>query len=237
MKKRHELRLIGITYNQIESGVYAVILEEVKGDRRIPIVIGYPEAQAIECKLQEVRTPRPLTHDLIKNIMDVFHIELKCVDIHKLSSGVFAADLVIIGSDGELHKIDSRSSDAIALAIRTGAPIYTTADVLDECGFRPKGRSAAADTITSASAESLLRASLDEYSADSSIESFDALERLIVSDEVSEDGNTDAEILDFLANYSDKEIENQISKFAAEEKYEVAARLKALIRKRNNTEK
>ncbi|MDE5924770.1 MAG: bifunctional nuclease family protein, partial [Muribaculaceae bacterium] len=67
MKKRHRLLLIGITYNQIESGVYAVILEEENGDRRIPIVIGYAEAQAIECKLQEVKTPRPLSHDLMKS--------------------------------------------------------------------------------------------------------------------------------------------------------------------------
>lgn len=142
MKKRHQLKLIGITYNQIESGVYAVILEEVDGLRRIPIIIGYPEAQSIECRLQQVTPPRPLTHDLIKNMMETFNLKLSCIDIHKLPSGVFAANLVMEGPQGELCKIDARSSDALALAVRTGSPIYTTADVLEEAGFLPsKNRS------------------------------------------------------------------------------------------------
>ena len=229
MKKRHELRLVGITYNQIESGVYAVILEEVKGDRRIPIVIGYPEAQAIECKLQEVRTPRPLTHDLMKAMMDNFHLILRCVDIRKLPTGVFAADLVMEGPDGELHKIDARSSDAIAIAIRTGAPIYTTAEVLEESGFRPKTRPVAKDEKSLAeSAESLLEKSLAEATPAVQIESFEALESIIDSDA----DDSDDDIMEFLANYTDKEIESQISRFAAEEKYEVAARLKTLLSKR-----
>lgn len=139
MKQRHELRIVGITYNQIESGVYAVILQEADGIRRIPIIIGYPEAQAIECKLQEVMTPRPLTHDLICRILDSFGLVLSCVEIHKLPNGVFAADLIMEGSDGTLHRIDSRSSDAIAIAIRTGSPIYTSEEVLEESGFTPRG--------------------------------------------------------------------------------------------------
>lgn len=134
------LKLIGITYNQIESGVYAVILEEASGDRRIPIIIGFPEAQAIECKLQEIVTPRPLTHDLIVNIMTSFGISLQEVNIYRMASGVFAAELVLL-HNGYMHVVDSRSSDAIALAIRTGAPIYTSASVLDEVGFEPGGSS------------------------------------------------------------------------------------------------
>lgn len=130
------LTLIGITYNQIESGVYAVILREAGGTRRIPIIIGFPEAQAIECKLQEIVTPRPLTHDLMVNIMSSFGIYLIEVDIRRLPSGVFAAELVF-DHNGSRHVVDSRSSDAIALAIRVGAPIYTTAKVLDEVGFEP----------------------------------------------------------------------------------------------------
>jgi len=135
--ERHRLELVGITFNQIESGVYAVILREADGDRRIPIIIGYPEAQAIECKLQEVATPRPLTHDMIVNFMTAFGISLKEIEIKKLSNGVFAADLIF--SDGENTRIvDSRSSDGIALAIRCGAPIYTSEDVLREAGFLPE---------------------------------------------------------------------------------------------------
>ena len=92
------LELIGITYNQIESGVYAVILQQAGGTRRIPIIIGYSEAQAIECKLQEVRTPRPLTHDLMASILSEFGITLREIVIYRLDSGVFAAELVL--SDG-----------------------------------------------------------------------------------------------------------------------------------------
>ncbi len=126
--------MIGITYTQIESGVYALVLEAEGTDRRIPIIIGAPEAQAIECKLQNVVTPRPLTHDMITNLLDAFHLQLKEIEIRKLPTGVFAADLVM--TDGiEERRIDSRSSDAVALAIRVGAPIYTSAEVLREAGF------------------------------------------------------------------------------------------------------
>lgn len=133
------LNLVGITYNQIESGVYAVILQQAGGTRRIPIIIGFPEAQAIECKLQEVITPRPLTHDLMVNVMSSFGISLHEVNIYKLPNGVFAAELVL-GNGEVTHTVDSRSSDAIALAIRVGAPIYTTTEVLDEAGFEPGDR-------------------------------------------------------------------------------------------------
>lgn len=135
---KYRLELIGITYNQIESGVYAVILQEVGSRRRIPIIIGYPEAQAIECKLQEVVTPRPLTHDMMMTFMSEFGIRLKEIIIHRLPTGVFAADMIF--TDGlNTHTVDARSSDAIALAIRSDAPIYTTAEVLDEAGFEPGG--------------------------------------------------------------------------------------------------
>lgn len=136
MDKKYKLELVGITYNQIESGVYALVLQQEGASRRIPIIIGYPEAQAIECKLQEVQTPRPLTHDLMVSVLSSFGIELLEIDIKKLENGVFGADLVF--SDGsQSHVIDARSSDAIALAIRTGAPIYTSEDVLIEAGFEP----------------------------------------------------------------------------------------------------
>lgn len=135
--ERHKLELVGITYNQIESGVYAVILRESEGERRIPIIIGYPEAQAIECKLQDVVTPRPLTHDMMINFMTAFGVSLKEIEIKRLPNGVFAADLIF--SDGENTRIvDARSSDGIALAIRAGAPIYTSEELLSEAGFLPE---------------------------------------------------------------------------------------------------
>lgn len=232
MKKRHRLKLVGITYNQIESGVYAVILEEVDGVRRIPIVIGYAEAQAIECKLQEVKTPRPLTHDLMKTLLDSFALRLHAVEIYKLPSGVFAADLLVEGPDGELKRIDSRSSDALALALRTDSPIYTSSEVLEESGFRPRDFSRAPkqdekeDDVSGIEAADLLRKAVE-------IDSFDSIEDAIACEALS--GNdADEEILDFLSNYSDLEIEKQISEFAAAEKYEIAARLKALLRRRKD---
>ncbi|MBD5207513.1 MAG: bifunctional nuclease family protein [Bacteroidales bacterium] len=135
--QRHRLELVGITYNQIESGVYAVVLREADGDRRIPIIVGFPEAQAIECKLQDVTPPRPLTHDLMVSFLQAFGITLREIEIRKLNTGVFTANLIF--SDGEHTRvIDSRSSDGIALAIRAGAPIYTSEEVLREAGFRPE---------------------------------------------------------------------------------------------------
>lgn len=134
MEKKFRLELIGITYNQIETGVYALILQQENSNRRIPIIIGAPEAQAIECKLQDVNPPRPLTHDMTASIINVFGITLKEIEIRRLANGVFAAYLVM--TDGiSIRKIDARSSDAIALAIRVGAPIYTSQSVLDEAGF------------------------------------------------------------------------------------------------------
>lgn len=148
MEKKYRLELIGITYNQIESGVYALILQQVGTTRRIPIIIGFLEAQAIECKLQEVATPRPLTHDTMAASLEAFGISLIRVEIRKLPNGVFAADLVF--SDGKNERIiDSRSSDAVALAIRVGAPIYTSEQVLLEAGFDAKGSSTSSDTESS----------------------------------------------------------------------------------------
>lgn len=155
MEKKYRLELIGITYNQIESGVYAVILQQAGSNRRIPIIIGYPEAQAIECKLQEVVTPRPLTHDMMANFMSAFGISLTEVEIKKLPNGVFAADLHF--TDGENERIvDSRSSDAIALAIRVGAPIYTSERVLEEAGFTPSESKEVKAEPSTEYAESLL---------------------------------------------------------------------------------
>ena len=133
-EKRYRLELIGITYQQVESNVFALILQQEGTNRRIPIFIGYSEAQAIECKLQDVETPRPLTHDTMLNTLSAFGISLLEVEIRQLPNGVFAANLIL--SDGmTTRSVDSRSSDAVALAVRVGAPIYTTESVLKKAGF------------------------------------------------------------------------------------------------------
>ena len=137
MDKKYELELVGITYNQLESGVYALILQQVGASRRIPIIIGNNEAQAIECKLQDVQPPRPMTHDLVVETLKAFGIRLSEIDIKKFSNGVFGADLVF--TDGtQTHVVDARASDAIALSLRTGAPIYTSEDVIIQAGFEPE---------------------------------------------------------------------------------------------------
>ncbi len=132
--KRYQLELLGITYNQIESGVYALILQVKDEPTRIPIVVGYPEAQSIECHLQNIVPPRPITHELMTNIFAEFGLDLLEVEIYILPSGVFGANIVITNG-GETRTIDSRASDAIALAIRFDAPIYCSAEMVEEAGY------------------------------------------------------------------------------------------------------
>lgn len=165
MEKRYKLDLVGITYNQIETGVYALILQESEGERRIPIVIGFPEAQAIQCKLQEVAIPRPLTHDTMVNTLSAFGIDLLEVEIKRMSNGVFSADLIFSNGITE-QVIDSRSSDAVALAIRVGAPIYTTESVLAEAGFyNEENRSVASSpSVSNSKSRERKSANLDSLS-------------------------------------------------------------------------
>lgn len=152
METQYRLKLIGITYNQIESGVYALILQQEGTNRRIPIIIGFPEAQAIECKLQEIKTPRPLTHDIMVNSLKEFGVRLDHVLIKRLPNGVFAADLFL--TDGVNEKIvDARSSDAVALAIRWDAPIFTTEDVIREASFDPSEKKKASPSAPRRSIE------------------------------------------------------------------------------------
>ncbi len=128
------LKVVGITYNQIENGMYAMVLEEADGNRRLPIIIGYNEAQSIECMLQKIKTPRPLTHEFTSEILDSFGIVIESVVIKQLENGIFTAD-VSFRKDDEKRVLDARSSDAIALAMRTDAPIFTFRSLIDKCGI------------------------------------------------------------------------------------------------------
>ncbi|MCI9284561.1 MAG: bifunctional nuclease family protein [Muribaculaceae bacterium] len=131
---RIRLRVLGISYSQLQSGAYALILAQVGGPFRIPVVIGASEAQAIALKMEGVIPPRPLTHDLITSIQQAFGIELREVFIYRFEDGIFYSEITM--SDGERTiEIDSRTSDAIAIAMRCGAPIYTTPEILAETGF------------------------------------------------------------------------------------------------------
>lgn len=133
------LNIKGISYSQTQNGAYALILSEVDGDRKLPIVIGAFEAQSIAIALEkEIKPPRPLTHDLFKNFSDRFEIVVKQVIIHKLVDGVFYSSL-ICERDKIEEIIDARTSDAIALALRFNAPIFTYKNILDKAGIYLKG--------------------------------------------------------------------------------------------------
>ena len=128
------LNIKGISYSQTQSGAYALILSEENGERKLPIVIGAFEAQSIAIALEkDIRPPRPLTHDLFKNFSERFNIVIKQVIIHKLVDGVFYASLICENNNNE-EIIDARTSDAIALALRFSAPIFTYKNILDKAG-------------------------------------------------------------------------------------------------------
>jgi uncharacterized protein len=132
--KRVKLKVMGISYSQTQSGAYALILLEENGERRIPIIIGGFEAQAIVIKLENLDPPRPLTHDLFKKFADEFNISITEVMIYKLEEGVFFSKLVCT-NDVKTYSIDSRTSDAVAIALRFGCPIYITEEILDKAGI------------------------------------------------------------------------------------------------------
>lgn len=130
-----KLTIKGISYSQTQNGAYALILNEVDGERKLPIVIGAFEAQSIAIALEkEIKPPRPLTHDLFKNFADRFEIVVKQVIIHKLVDGVFYSS-IICERDKIEEIIDARTSDAIALALRFNAPIFTYKNILDKAGI------------------------------------------------------------------------------------------------------
>ena len=130
-----ELKIQGISYSDNTSGAFALILDEINGSKKLPIVIGGFEAQAIAIALEKkIKTSRPLTHELFKGFADKFDIKINHILIHKLIDGVFFSNLVC-EKDDEIVKIDSRTSDAIALSLRFDAPIFVDKDILDEAGF------------------------------------------------------------------------------------------------------
>ena len=130
-----KLEIHGISYSENLSGAFALVLNESKGQRKLPVVIGGFEAQAIALALQKnIKTSRPLTHELFKGFADKFKIKLKKVIIHKLVDGVFFSNMVC-EKDGKTVTIDSRTSDAIAMALRFNAPVFTYESILNEVGF------------------------------------------------------------------------------------------------------
>jgi bifunctional DNase/RNase len=128
-----QVDILGLSTNPASGGAYALILKEVSGNRRLPIIIGASEAQSIALEMEGIKPPRPLTHDLLKNIITSFGAELQDIIIDELRDGTFYAKLNI-----DSQMIDSRPSDAIALAVRYGVQIYVASAVMDEASFVPE---------------------------------------------------------------------------------------------------
>ncbi len=204
------LKIKGISYSQTQNGAYALILNEVDGDRKLPIVIGAFEAQSIAIALEkEIKPPRPLTHDLFKNFSDRFEITVKQVIIHKLVDGVFYSS-IICERDGIEEIIDARTSDAIALALRFSAPIFTYKTILDKAGIFLK--------FSSKDKE-------NEENDDS-----------IMVDEILQEGETveiKGSATDAYKELTLEELHQELDKAVASENYEKAAKLRDEISKRN----
>ena len=134
MSKKIRLNILGLSFSQTQDGAYVLILIEEEGERRIPIIIGGTEAQAIAIQLENMKAPRPLTHDLFLSFAQSYNIELTEVLIHRLQEGIFYSKIICKGGD-KIVELDSRTSDAVALALRFDCPIYTTTEVLAKAGI------------------------------------------------------------------------------------------------------
>ena len=199
-----KLTIKGISYSQTQSGAYALVLSEMEGKRTLPIIIGAFEAQSIAIALEkEIRPPRPLTHDLFKTFSERFKITVKQVIIHKLVDGIFFSSL-ICEKDGVEEIIDTRTSDAIAIAIRFLAPIYTYENILDKAGIYLK---------------------VEEEIAIKEILEPEAIHVTIDQAESSSSSN--------FSKYSIQELHDQLKEAVENENYEKAAKIRDEISKRS----
>ena len=134
MEDRVKLYVLGLSYNQLQSGAFALLLAEEGGPYRIPVVIGAAEAQSIAIRIEGITPPRPLTHDLFMSFSQAFGVRLREVFIYRFEDGIFSSELTF--DDGERRVVlDARTSDAIAIAMRCKAPIWTTRAILEQTGF------------------------------------------------------------------------------------------------------
>lgn len=190
--KKIELEIVALSHSITQTHSYAVVLGEINGLRRLPIVIGGFEAQAIAVALERMNPSRPLTHDLMKNFMMAFNVELHEVIINDLQEGIFFSKLVC-SSANDTVEIDSRTSDALALAVRFGCPIYTFENILEKAGVSveeegKKLKAGAQGTVTTESGghENLKSMSLDELNSllEEVLESEDYIKAIAIRDEI-----------------------------------------------------
>ncbi|GGZ54486.1 MULTISPECIES: bifunctional nuclease family protein [Mesonia] len=206
------LTIKGISYSQTQNGAYALLLSEVDGEKQLPIVIGAFEAQSIAIALEkDIRPPRPLTHDLFKSFSERFSIIVKQVIIHKLVDGVFYSSL-ICERDKIEEIIDARTSDAIALALRFNAPIFTYQNILDKAGIYLKNSETESST-SKEEAEEIKRTEL-------------------IIEDVLKDASEETETSNPSTKKSLKQLEEELDEAVKNEDYEKAAQLRDEISKR-----
>ena len=192
--KKIELEIVALSHSITQTHSYAVVLGEVKGLRRLPIVIGGFEAQAIAVALEKMHPSRPLTHDLMKNFMNAFNIELQEIIICDLQEGIFYSKL-ICASEHDTVEIDSRTSDALALAVRFGCPVYTYDNILESAGIlmedpankKKQPKEAVASSEISAGQEDLKALSADELNTllNEVLEQEDYIRAIAIRDEIN----------------------------------------------------
>ncbi len=190
MKKKVELEIVALSHSITQTHSYAVVLGESNGLRRLPIVIGGFEAQAIAVALEKMQPSRPLTHDLMKNFMEAFDVHLNEVIINNLSEGIFYAKLICTNKEGTIE-IDSRTSDALALAVRFGCPIYTYEKILAQAGIsmEESGEKKPKEAVSQnpSSEEDLGKMSLDELNQllKEVLEREDYIKAIAIRDEIN----------------------------------------------------
>lgn len=191
--KKIELEIVALSHSITQTHSYAVVLGEINGLRRLPIVIGVFEAQAIAVALERMNPSRPLTHDLMKNFMMAFNVDLHEVVINDLQEGIFYSKLVC-SSENDTVEIDSRTSDALALAVRFGCPIFTYENILESAGIlmendeKKKASSSPQQPVTTdSSREDLKNLSLQELNTLLSevLEQEDYIKAIAIRDEIN----------------------------------------------------
>lgn len=201
MDDKVSIHVLGISYSQMQNGVYALILAEDDGPRRIPVMIGLAEAQSIAVALESIVTPRPLTHDLFVSFAHAFGVKLKEVFIYSFEDGIFSSELTF--SDGvRTIQLDARTSDAVAIAVRTHTPIFTTEEILKKAGLiieddtMHRDSDEAADIDEEAREETLTYADRNDYHAEPRPENFtiEELERTLAK-LIDEENYEEADII------------------------------------------
>jgi len=191
--RKIELEIVALSHSITQTHSYAVVMGEVNGLRRLPIVIGGFEAQAIAVALEKMQPSRPLTHDLMKNFMSAFNVDLTEIIISDLQEGIFYSKLVCV-SEHDTVEIDSRTSDALALAVRFGCPIYTYEHILDSAGIlmedtgkKKKGGLETTTTSESSGREDLRSMTLEELNnlLNDVLEQEDYIRAISIRDEIA----------------------------------------------------